>query len=301
MISPELRGSLLALLSGLFYGFLAYFGLHVINASITPTTMLFWRFLIASIAIFCVLIIRCRGNPFKSSLKNTLVAFLNGFIFYGSSTIFYFYAIPYIGSGLAMVIFFSFPAFVMLLNNLVHGQAISKWYCIAMLIIIMGMSFFLDEKTLHLNILGIVFALMAALGYAAYIFSSQYRGSIAPDLYSLLVSLGCMTTCAIASLMNHSFVIPHAWTTWMNLLGIGVLSTAIPILLLLASLNTISSEKASILSVFEPVSVVIIGMVLLNEYMEIRQLIGVLVVLSGSLITLLIKKNPTENAMSCSD
>ena len=73
-------------------------------------------------------------------------------------------------------------------------------------------------------------------------------------------------------------------------MGIGVVATVIPILLMLHSLKYISSEKASLLSVLEPVFVVIFGVLLLGETLKPIHALGVVFVLAGALLTLLSHK-----------
>ena len=284
MISKEHRGSLYAILSGFLYGFLGYFGVSVIQSSISVTNMLFWRFFISSLVIGILVIVTMRRN--QDSFKEMLVAFGNGAIFYGLSTMLYFFACPYIGSGLAMVIFFTYPAMVIVLNYFLFGQKIPTIYYYALTIIIAGMSLFIDTSEMRFDLLGIVFSILSAFLYAAYIVSSKNISTLSPNVSTLMVCLGCMVTCLFLSLVNHSFVVPTTLTVWFNLLGISIVSTTIPILLLLYSLNYISSERASILSVLEPVFVLIFGVTLLGEPMKIQYAFGVIIVLSGALLTL---------------
>ena len=56
MKSQEQRGSLYAIVSGLLYGFIGYFGLSAMNGHLSASNMLFWRFLISSIIILIILI-----------------------------------------------------------------------------------------------------------------------------------------------------------------------------------------------------------------------------------------------------
>jgi drug/metabolite transporter (DMT)-like permease len=95
-----------------------------------------------------------------------------------------------------------------------------------------------------------------------------------------------MITFAILSLTTNSFTVPTTLHVWLNLLGISIVSTTIPILLLLYSLNYINSEKASILSVLEPIFVLIFGVTLLGEPMKMQYILGVIIVLAGALLTL---------------
>lgn len=281
--SNDYQGSLYAILSGFLYGFVGYFGVSAIQEGLSVPTMLFWRFLVSSMVILlCILpqLLRCQDSKLQ-----LLMAFMNGAIFYCVSTMLYFYACHYIGSGLAMVIFFTYPALVMLLNYVIYRDPIPKTYYLAIVIILLGMMLFVDVNELHLDLIGVVLGTVSALFYAAYMVSSK-KCTIAPGLSALLVSLGCMTTAFIFSLFNHSFSIPQAGKTWVNLAGIGIIATAVPILLLLRSLQLISSDKASILSVLEPVFVVIFGVLLLGETLKTKHGIGVMIVLSGALLTL---------------
>lgn len=284
MISTEHRGSLYAILSGFLYGFVGYFGVSVIRSSISVTNMLFWRFFIASLIIGVLLSLQFKKTAY--SRKDLGTAFINGAVFYGLSCMIYFFACPYIGSGLAMVIFFTYPAMIMLLNHFLYGRRIPTIYYFAVIIIIAGMCFFVDPSEVQFDIAGIVLSILSAFLYAGYIVSSKKITSLPPFISTFMVCLGCMTTFLFLSLANHSLAIPSAPAVWFNLLGISIISTTAPILLLLYSLNHINSEKTAILSVLEPIFVLIFGITLLGEPMKLQYVFGVVIVLTGALLTL---------------
>ena len=66
----------------------------------------------------------------------------------------------------------------------------------------------------------------------------------------------------------------------------GIICTALPILFFLESLKYISSEKASMLTVLEPIFVVIFGVILMHEPITFIQIIGIITILLGALLTL---------------
>lgn len=283
MISIEQRGAIYAILSGFLYGFVGYFGVSIIHSSMSITNMLFWRFMIASVTIGIVLLLT---SPKQVPHKDMCVAFINGAIFYSLSTWLYFLACPYIGSGLAMVIMFTFPAMIMLLNHCIFKKEIPTIYYFALAIIIIGMCFFIDKNEVRIDIVGIVFSIFSALSYAGYIISSKKITSLTPMLSTLMICSGCATTFFFFSCLNHSLMIPTARSIWLDLCGIGIVSTAAPVLLLMYSLNHIHSEKAAILSVLEPIFVVIWGVTLLGEPMKLQYIMGIIIVLTGALLTL---------------
>ena len=261
MRSLEQRGSLYAILSGFLYGFIGYFGLSAINGNLSASTMLFWRFLIASLLMFIIVIPQLKN--LRYDYKSMLLAFLAGAFYYGLSTLLYFYASLYIGSGMSMVIFFTYPVVIMLFNYFFYGSLIPKSYYLAIAIIFLGMLLLIDMNEVWFDLLGIALGLASSFFYACYMIASK-NNKLSPNLSTLMVCLGCMSTSLVVACFERSLVIPQSIDVWFNLLGISVVATVIPIVLMLHSLKYLSSEKASLLSVLEPVFVVIFGVLLLG-------------------------------------
>ncbi|MBA2652236.1 MAG: DMT family transporter [Tatlockia sp.] len=278
------NGAFYATLSGLFFGLIGYFGISVIQENISVPNMLFWRFLISSLFIFFLLLPQL--NSLKKTPIETLKVILYGLSFYGSTSIFYFMAAKYTGSGLAMVIFFTYPALVMLFNYILYKQKINRIYYLALFIIFIGMLCLVSGSQYTFNFLGLGFGLLSAVLYALYIIVSK-NSTLAPLVSTFWVSLGSALICLVAALLQDSFRVPGQLSVWLNILGIGIICTALPIVLLLKGLKHISSLQVSILSVLEPVFVVIFGILLLGEKINLTQGLGILVLLSGALLSLL--------------
>ncbi|WP_065230263.1 DMT family transporter [Legionella erythra] len=278
------KGILYCLLSGLFFGLIGYFGINVIHDHISIYTMLFWRFTVA--LIFIAFIMLPQLNRLQFSARDFMTILCHGIFFYGTCSILYFMAAKYIGSGLAMVVFFTYPALVMLLNKLAYQLPFSLIYCVSLLIIFGGMVFLVQGGEFHFNSLGLLLSVLSALLYAFYILASK-KSRVSPLPSTLILCLGCMIVSLITALLDHSFTVPDTLSVWANIFGIGILCTALPILLLLNGLKLISSTQASILSVLEPVFVVIFGILLLGEQVSLIQMLGVIIILCGSLLSLL--------------
>jgi drug/metabolite transporter (DMT)-like permease len=269
------------------YGLVGYFGIKIIDAQLSVFTMLFWRFFVAGLLVFAAMLPSLKNN--RCTISSVVKMFLYGGLFYSASTILFFTASRYIGTGLSMVIFFTYPAVVMILNWLFYNARPSKLYYVAIAIIMVGLLLLTDFTGLQVNALGIVLGIGAAIAYACYIVLSK-QTQTTPLMSAFMVSLGCAMTCLLLALAEHSFTVPTTLSVWLNISGISVICTALPILFLLEALKSISSEKASILSVLEPVFVVIFGIMLLNERVSMHQVVGIIVVLGGALITLLSNK-----------
>ncbi|RAP36253.1 hypothetical protein B1207_08890 [Legionella quinlivanii] len=278
-------GIFYTLLSGLLFGLLGYFGMSLINAQLSVYNTQFWRFLLSAICLSLMLL---------PSLNKTCIAkielfklFLCGSFFYSSCAIFYFQASKHIGSGLAMIIFYTYPVMVMITNKMVFRISISKLYYPVLLMIGCGL-ILLTHGSINgnLDLSGILFSLIAAFLYALYIICG--KKSPVPALpASLMLCLGCLPTCFFAAWLEQSFSVPNGFHNWINLLGLSILCTALPIMCLLKGLQYLNTVQASILSVLEPIFVLLFGMLLLGEQINLIQMAGVIVLLGGAFLSLL--------------
>ncbi|MEY3197000.1 MAG: hypothetical protein RLZZ59_368 [Pseudomonadota bacterium] len=294
-IPKKYKGEIYAFASGVMYGLIGYFGISIINASNSAENMIFWRFLFSAIILLIFTLVK-RSNKIPN-YKEFIKVFLYGALFYYPSTLVYFRSCVYIGSGLAMVIFFTYPVIVVLINRVFYKESISKLYYLALIIIAIGMILIADFGNSNFSWFGIIYAIFSAIFYGLYIVFTKNVANSEPVFSSFVVSLGCTFAAFLFTLFDGSFALPGNIEVVLNITGMALISTAIPILLLLESMKYISSTKASILSVSEPIFVVIFGMILLGEQVSIIQAIGVFIILSGAIVSLLpgVKKSSGDD------
>ncbi len=283
VLSNEHKGVLYAIFSGLCFSLLAYFGVTLMQAQMSIYTMLFWRFVIGSLAI--ALIIIPQYKSFNEKPKEMGKVFWYGITFYSITAILYFIACQYISTGLAMVTFFTYPVIVLLFNRLFYKAQIPKTYYGAVALILLGMVFLGGNQGFEFDFIGLSLGVASAVTYACYLVVSK-TNKVSPLVSTFMVSIGCVVTCFIAAVWDNSFYVPQDLVSWLNIIALGTLCTALPILLLLKALQYITSEKASLLSVLEPVFVLILGVILLDETITPTQIIGVVIVLLGALLAL---------------
>jgi|GEM_PF-398070 len=287
LLSKENRGVLYAISSGLCFGLLGYFGVTLMQASFSVYNMLFWRFVVGTIVVALFLLPHYK-TVFKKP-KELAKVFLYGVSFYSITAILYFIACKYISTGLAMVTFFTYPVMVILLNKFLYKSEISKTYYGAVGLILIGMLFLGGNQELTFSLFGLLLGVASAATYACYLIASK-NSTVSPLVSTLMVSIGSALTCLVAAVVDQTFFVPHDLSAWLNIISVGTLCTALPILLLLRALQYISSEKASLLSVLEPIFVLFFGVMLLEETVTSTQMFGVVIVLLGALLTLFGKR-----------
>lgn len=282
--SSETKGVWFAIISGLLYGLLAYFGVSLMRSGISVYNLHFWRFFIAFLLVGAVVLVR-KYKPVRSR-KITLSAVVNGGLFYSGSGIFFFLASQYISTGQAMVIFFIYPIWVMIMNWFFLGQQFRPHYFLAFALIIAGLVFLVDVGEISFDFIGIGLSVLASFSYAIYIFWSKRMSLDALDS-TMLVSLGCSIVGFFLALVDGSFFVPTTGEQWLHLAGLTVVCTAVPILLMLEAIKYLSSDKASLLSVFEPVFTVVFGIILLHEVLTANTMFGMLLTLLGAMLVVI--------------
>lgn len=284
LLTNEYKGILYAIGSGLSFGLLGYFGITLMQAHLSVYNMLFWRFVIGAITVGFVLIPHY-ATLFKEP-KEAIRVIIYGVLFYSTTTILYFLACQYISTGLAMVTFFTYPVVVLLLNRIFYKTSIPRSYYLAVFLIVMGMVLLGGNDTVTCDYRGLLLGIASAVVYAWYIILSK-KSTLSPVASTFMVSIGCIMSCCIAAVWEGSFCIPQGFDVWMKILALGTLCTALPMLLLLKALKYISSEKASLLSVLEPIFTLFFGVILLDETVTMVQMIGIVIILCGALVTVL--------------
>jgi len=187
LLSVQHKGIFYASLSGMLYGFLAYFGMMIItegNSSVF--NMLFWRFFLTTLA-FLVFLIPARNVLFDK--RQILYAF-GGAFFYGACAALYFLASEYIGTGLAMVIFFTYPTIVALLNWLFHRYKITLFYYISFILTGIGIFLLSDRSQMTFDFYGIFLAFLSGISYSFYMLITKKQAqNMNPILSSFIISL----------------------------------------------------------------------------------------------------------------
>ena len=282
----RLLGTAMVTFSGFLYGMVGYFGIQLFYQGFSMATMLFWRFLAAAL---WMLLIACLSSRRRAKLSGKMMLFTQlasvGAVSYASASLYFYLSSLEIGTGPAMVIFFSFPVFVMLFSLIFKHSTMNRFVVVAILMVVIGLIFLNGSGSHNLSNWGIFLALIASFSYAIYVYCSQHSSKKVDSTWlTLFICIGCALIFFIYSIVTHTFRVPDTTRAWKDILILGILATAIPIQLLLNGLKYISSVNASILSVLEPIMTVVIGILFLNESLAWIQFVGILIILSGAIV-----------------
>lgn len=282
IFSPFKTASLFAILSGALYGTLGLFGVLLQESGLSIFQFLWGRFFIATLLILPILLYLKQPITWN---RSSAAVFLSALLFYSSATCLFFYAVPLLGTGLAMVLFFTYPASVIIIESVMERKLPSLSTTFALLLVLAGLPLLIDKEAYEMSVEGIFLGLLSAALYAAYFYISQhYVANMSILTGTFWICLGNLVAYTIPLLLLDMTLPYLSGEMVLPLFGIAFLSTILPLYFIFKSLNYLNATQASLLSVAEPVVTVLLGYLFLAESINALQLTGTLLILASVLM-----------------
>ena len=288
-----LKGYLFAVLSAVLFGCMPLMAKHIYADGVNPFTLVFLRNLFALIPLG-LLAYREAGTlaiPVKGLPAIGLIAALGCC----ATPILLFCSYNFIASGTATVIHFVYPAFVILGEILFLQKKLRMGSLASVGLCIVGVSLFYAPGA-GLNLTGSLLALISGVTFAGYIIllSRFSRNKITPLLLTFHIVLASTVITGLLCAVSGSFIFPATGKGWGLCVLFSLLVTVGAVVLFQQATFLIGGERVSILSTLEPITGIIIGVMIFHEKMGTRTIAGVALVLAASLLTAIldIKKKP---------
>lgn len=282
-------GFLLGLVSSATFGLIPLFTLPLLHAGVTAETALVYRFGIASLALGIIL--AARGERFAlRGIDLCKLAVLS--LAYMLAALLLFWAFSYLPSSVATTLQFLYPVKVMLIMVCFCGERFSWSTALAIVLAVCGVALLssgggADGKVLSL--LGVGMMLLSSLCNALYIVGLQLARI--PNVSGLMLTFYVMVCSAVLSFLNavasDSFQL--IWT--LRELGIVFLLALITAVIsnwtLILAIQRIGSTLSSVLGVLEPLTAVLVGILVFSEPFGPALAGGVLLIASSVLLVML--------------
>ncbi len=273
-------GVFLVVLSAVGFSTLPIFGKLGYSTGLNNSTLLAFRFMFATVFIWPFLFFR--GNVRVLRGKELFLAVGLGSVGFALTSGLYFWGLGYITAGLASIILYTYPVFVVLISVFKLGESINRWTVVSLLLALVGIVLIARVDPAGADLRGVVLLLGASVFYSIYITVSRstlltvdsrvLSAHVIP--FSFLTFLGF-------GLFSGRLYVPGNLNSWFVLVGIGVFSTAIPIFSFFTGLSKIGASRASIVSTIEPPITVLMGVVILNEVINLTTVFGGALILLG--------------------
>ena len=278
------------------FGCASSFGLITTLAKLTydegasPQTVVFFRILAGSLMMGVWSAYSHRNNlkyVIRKSLQatNLPIVFLIiviGFCIAGMS-LGYLGSVKYIPVSLSVLLFFTFPFWVLLLNFIIHGIVVSWLKLFAFVLAFSGLALSLGPTWEVLDWRGIALVLGGSICSAGMIVGATKATQIISmsDLVFLSNTIGVILVGLIL-FFTDSFSLTQTTWVWSGIATICILFV-FGQLSLFAATKTIGSVQTSLMLNIEPLVSILAAVILLGESLVLSQTLGVAVIL-GALV-----------------
>lgn len=283
------QGFIFALISSCTFGTIPFFSLPILEAGMNVGSMLTYRFIISTVCLLLMAVV-C-GQNVRINLKEfgqiSILALL-----YDASAVTMIHGYEFMPSGIATTIQFSYPIFTPIIMFLVFKEKIGWRTILAIALAVLGvMALSSSEGTSGtIAAVGIVLELLAGLTYAIYLVLIPHMSIRTMDSSKLTFYVFLMSTVymALYAMCIGGLQPAPSASVWIWLFLLGLIPTAVSNITLTLSLKRIGSTLSAILGALEPLTAMVLGIVVMGE--PFTALIGVGFVAIIAAVMLLVVK-----------
>ena len=269
------------------FGLIPLFTLPLMGKGMVYDSILFYRFLFASMALAAVMLLK--KETFRIDLRDLPVFILLAF-FYTFSSLFLLCGYGYMGAGVATTLHFTYPVFVTLLMFFLFREKTGWLTWLAIALAICGVALLsLPESGLSADVKGIIIVLLSAVAYGSYIVGvnkSRVRNMNSRKL-AFYVFVFTTVIFGIRNLVTGNLQLPPDPVSYCHLFLLAVLPTVVSNITLVLAVQNIGGTLTSVLGALEPLTAVCIGALVFGEDFTLREGFGILLVLTAVTVIIL--------------
>lgn len=298
-MDKNILGSILVLLSAAGFGIMGIVGKIAYAEGATPISVLVMRYIIAALLMWVYSILTGRFKGFRIKKDQLIRTFMLGGVFYTVTSVFFFSSINYIPVCLTSMVLYLYPVLVSLYMFIFEKEKMGYSHLAALVMALSGTAMVVWAPGIYVNVKGVILGLGAAVCYSVYIvlLGGNYAEPLS-ELDAIIVSSYIVSSAAV-TMTIAGFITGQLFTVmtlkgWGAVTAIAFFSTALAIITFYQGVKVVGPSRAAILSTFEPVVTVALGVAVLKEVLSIIQFIGIVFVISSVVIINLVTAKQEE-------
>ncbi len=279
----ETKGVLLAIAAGATFGLIPLFSLPAMAAGMGAVSVIFFRFLFG--AAFLLVYLVTRGESLAITKKDyaELTALS---LMYVVSSITLYNSYSHISSGVATSLVYTNPVWCCLLGLLFLHERLTLRKVSSMVIAVVGVmfltGFFADDA--RFNTVGVLLGMVSGMTYGIYLLvipRMKTRRMKAMKFTFYIFLLNTIYVGIYAMLFDGGLMLPPTPMAWGDMVMLGLVPAVISNVTLAMSLKLVDSSVVAILGAFEPLTAMVVGMVVFAEPCTVDTFIGVVLILTA--------------------
>lgn len=196
----------------------------------------------------------------------------------------------YISVGMTTTIHYIYPVLVTASCILIYKEKVSKEKIIALVLSTLGIMMFFEGSV---SIIGIALALISGIVYAAHILFIDKSGLnlMYPFKITFYCSIFSSFYLLIAGALTGDLVIHMTLKGWFFTLSVAFLVSFLANTFIPIGVKHAGPTITSIVGMFEPITSVVLGILILGEPATARSIIACVLILAGVMIVTVAKEN----------
>lgn len=283
------KGIILAVTTAGMWGIMGIFVRDLSHNQFTNIEISFFRCALAGAAYFIFLLLT-KPSALKVNIKGLVICVLYGAVAYSISFVSYSVSVSRIPVGVATVLMFMSPIWVVILGTVMFKEKLQKSKIVTIVICFIGailVANLIGGGEIKLDAIGILAGIINGIGVALQIllpkfFAKEY------DRDTLLVYgfLGAASVLLFGmdfgSVAEHISNTPMTNLIW-DLFGIGILCTMVANAACVKSTQYVEASTTSILSALEVVVGTLVGFFIFHEHLTFLQIAGAVIIVVGAI------------------
>lgn len=284
MKTSRLKGYLLAALAAAAYGTNPAFAIPLYDQGMNPNSVLLFRYMLG-IPLLAILM-SARGISFRLAAREYfLTAVLGVLMALSSLTLFESYR--YMNAGVASTLLFVYPVMVAVLMMFFFHERFRLSVVICLLLMGAGLVLLMRPAgTATISTFGCMLVMVSALTYALYIImvnvSETVREIPTTKLLFYVLCWGCGVFLVMIAL-GRPLTLPRP-AGWGSLVALAVIPTVLSLACTTRAIQLIGSTPTAILGALEPVTAVLLSVLLLGQSLSPREIAGGILIVAATTI-----------------
>ena len=294
IITNNTKGLIAAVIAAVAYGLNPLFALPLYEEGLTVDSIIFYRYIFSVLILGAMMLFK--KQSFAIKLKEVLPLIILGILF-AFSSVFLFESFIHMDAGIACTILFVYPVIVAIAMAVFFKERLSvvTYGCIALALT--GIVMLYDGGAVPLSLTGVMFVILSALSYSAYIIAVNKSSVRSMNAVKLTFWGTLFSTVVIAVRLNMLTDLQplESSVAWSNTIGLALFPTVISMVFIAVAVKKIGSTSTSILGSLEPITALAIGIIIFNEPITPRIMWGVLLIIVA--VTLVVAGKPLASVV----
>lgn len=283
-MQSKLKGYLCGIGAAVCYGTNPLGALYLYEDNINANSVLFYRFALA--VVMLGMLMMAQGKSLLVSMKELVLLAVLGVVFSTSSITLYF-SFCFMDAGIASTLLFVYPVMVAVIMAVLFKEKLSAAAIFAIVLALTGIALlYKGDGGATLSTVGVLLVMLSSLSYAIYIVvvnkSSLRISSLKLTFYVLF--FGMLTILANSFITGIHIQMLTTPRMWMCALMLALLPTVFSLVLMVISVHEIGSTPTAVMGALEPLTAVVIGVMVFGEQLTLRLSVGIVLILVAVII-----------------